>query len=128
MKSAKDDNVTQAETDGQAGNEPAVTVRHSSSAHLSRRRFISGSLAVGAMMGSGAALAADCDRNPEQVERCSDGDEGEGADPANCGRCGQESTVPSGLRLTNSLQTYGGQARSPENLPLPGVRVKRVTD
>ena len=44
-----------------------VTVRYSSSQAVSRRRFLSGSLAFGgsAMLGSTAAFAADCDRNPE---------------------------------------------------------------
>ena len=74
MSRAPDDTTTPEITEIEADNKPAVTVRHRSSHTVSRRRFLSGSLAIGgsALLGSGAALAADCDRNPEQVERCSD--------------------------------------------------------
>lgn len=118
-----------AESDAENGAEdhPVVTVRHRSSGAVSRRRFISGSLAMGAgaVLGTGKALAADCDQNREQVERCSDGDQGEGADPANCGRCGQESTVPSSYRMTDPGQFSNRQYK---NLPDVSTSVKRITD
>lgn len=122
-------NAEEAGVDVLAGELPAVTVRHRSTDTAGRRRFLSGSLALGAtaMLGSTAALSADCDQNREQVQRCSDGDTGESADPTNCGRCGQESTVPSSNRHDASSRRLFG--KRPEVLPgsnAPGV--KRISD
>ena len=132
MSRGPDDTTTSEISEIEADNKPAVTVRHRSLHTVSRRRFLSGSLAIGgsALLGSGAALAADCDRNPEQVERCSDGDQGEGADPANCGRCGQESTVPSGYRLTDPAKSHSNQQKRSTDLSSLSVdlSVKRISD
>ena len=121
--------ATASEADVGASGLPAVTVRHGSSSAASRRRFLSGSLALGAtaMLGSTAAFAADCDQNREQVRRCSDGDTGESADPTHCGRCGQESTVPSSYRNnTESRRFYGKRSETLEGADAPGV--KRISD
>lgn len=136
MSRTPENTITPEVADNEAENKPAVTVRHRSSHTVSRRRFLSGSLAgslaIGgsAILGSSAALAADCDRNPEQAERCSDGDQGEGADPANCGRCGQESTVPSSYRITDPVQSDSRQRRKSTDLSTPdaSLGVKRISD
>lgn len=117
--------ITHNKHNAQESESDAVTIRYSSSQAVSRRRFLSGSLALGgsAMLGSTAAFAADCDRNPEQVRRCSDGDTGQSADPVNCGRCGQESTVPSSYRIAHPV---AGRAATVESIKSPGV--KKISD
>lgn len=65
----------------------------------SRRQFIRAGAAFvvtgGAVVGSGSALANDCDQNEAQKTRCTDQDSGENGDPDGCGRCGR--LVPTSL-------------------------------